>query len=550
MELNLKIKILTLAGLLASMTWGALCSLALSDWTSFRAGGESRVESALPVRWGAETGIAWQHELPGYGQSTPLIFQKRVYVTAVEGTLKEQCMVLCYELGSGEELWRVTLKSANPSPSNYMASRAAPTPIVDEQAVYAFFETGDVVAVDLQGEQLWHRDLTADYGKFDNNHGLGASPAHNAAQLFLNVEHRGPSYLLALDKSSGETAWKVDRNSGSSWSSPIVANCNGSEQVIVSSGGSVTGYSVGEGAQQWTLDGLDGNTVPSPTAIGNKLFIGARLPEFAEEGSVRSNCCIDLSAVGASGPAILWRSEKAVSDYCSPVQAGDVTYFVNKGGILYCVNSQSGELHYVKRLGTDCWGTPIVAGDLVYFFGKDGKTQVIKASAQYELVASNPLWDENDAPKPEHYVEHIGQGHGHGGGYGDKKPESSSAASDTEAGASSSNSSDGAPSRAGRRGSSGGPGGGMMAAMMAGDKNSDGILQADEISADFKPMLARIDTNQDGSLDAAELKAMTESFAVRRADSQAAARDPIVYGAAASDGRIVIRTGTRLYCIQ
>ena len=90
----------------------------------------------------------------------------------------------------------------------------------------------------------------------------------------------------------------------------------------------------------------------------------------------------------------------------------------------------------------------------------------------------------------------------------------------------------------------------MMAAMMAGDKNGDGVLQSDEISADFKPMLPRIDTNQDGSLDAAELKAMAESFAARRADSQAAARDPIVYGAAASEGRIVIRTGTRLYCIQ
>lgn len=89
-----------------------------------------------------------------------------------------------------------------------------------------------------------------------------------------------------------------------------------------------------------------------------------------------------------------------------------------------------------------------------------------------------------------------------------------------------------------------------MAALMAGDKNGDGILQADEISADFKPMLARIDTNKDGSLDAAELKSMIDSFAARRTDSQASARDPIVYGAAASDGKIVIRTGTRLYCIQ
>jgi outer membrane protein assembly factor BamB len=348
----MKMKQLLVTALLALVTLGTFSPTAHSDWTSFRAGGSSHVSGELPTRWSPHEGIAWQLELPGYGQSTPVIFRDYVYVTAVEGTMKEACLVLCYELSSGQELWRLTLKSANPSPSNYMASRAAPTPVVDERGLYAFFETGDVVAVNLHGEKLWHRELTADYGHFDNNHGLGASPAQNATHLFLNIEHRGPSYLIAIDKFSGATTWKVDRGSGSSWSSPIVADVNGDEQVIVSSGGSVAGYNVEDGSQLWLLDGLQGNTVPSPTMMNSKLFIGARLPEFAAEGSVRSNCCIDLSRLGADGPQVLWRAEKAMSDYCSPVQAGAVTYFVNKGGVLYCIDSQSGKLHYVKRLGS------------------------------------------------------------------------------------------------------------------------------------------------------------------------------------------------------
>lgn len=519
--------------MLACCGWGMFNPVALSEWTSFRAGGESHASGDLPTRWNPQEGIAWQLELPGYGQSTPLILNGQVYVTAVEGTMKEECVLLCYELATGKEQWRYEFKSSNPSPSNYMASRAAPTPVVDENGLYAFFETGDVIAINLEGEKIWHRDLTAEYGAFDNNHGLGASPAQNGTHLFLNIEHRGPSYLLAIDKLSGETAWKVDRGSGSSWSSPIVAEANGQEQVIVSSGGSVAGYHVQDGSQLWMLDGLDGNTVPSPTVMGSKLLIGARLPEFAAEGSVRSNCCIDLSKLGQTEPEVLWRAEKAMSDYCSPLQVGDVTYFVNKGGVLYCVDSQSGKLNYVKRLGTDCWGTPIVAGELVYFFGKDGKTQVLKASSEFELIASNQLWEESSPPKPEQYVElaggsHGGGGHGSGGhgGGGDAKADAG----------------DGKPK--------GGPGGGMMAALMSGDANGDGILQAAEISSDFQPMLARVDTNKDGSLDAAEIKAMTESFAARRANSQASARDPIVYGAAAANGAIVIRTGTRLYCIK
>ena len=90
----------------------------------------------------------------------------------------------------------------------------------------------------------------------------------------------------------------------------------------------------------------------------------------------------------------------------------------------------------------------------------------------------------------------------------------------------------------------------MMGMLTAADKNGDGILSAEEIPADFRPMLARIDKNGDGSLDKDEMKAMADSFAARRADSATEARDPIVYGAVASDGKILIRTGTRLYCIQ
>ena len=89
----------------------------------------------------------------------------------------------------------------------------------------------------------------------------------------------------------------------------------------------------------------------------------------------------------------------------------------------------------------------------------------------------------------------------------------------------------------------------MIAAMMKRDTNKDGVLQADEMSPDFRPMLKRVDTNGDGALDQKELAAMAKSFAERRKNSQASSRDPIVYGVAAIPGTIIIRTGTRLYCV-
>ncbi|HBE68084.1 MAG TPA: serine/threonine protein kinase [Planctomycetaceae bacterium] len=508
---------------------------ALADWSSFRNGGSSVADGELPSKWTPDQGIVWQQELPGYGQSTPVVVGKHVYVTSVIGPMKDTCAVLCMSLDDGSEVWRSETPASAKAASNYMASRAAPTPVADENGVYAFFESGDIIAVSSTGDQLWHRNLSEELGKFENNHGLGSSPAQNATHVFINLEHKGPSCLVAIDKSSGKIDWKAERPSGSSWSSPVVVDHADRSLILVSSAGSVSAYDAATGKQFWEIDDLEGNTVPSPTPLGDRLYVGARLPEFAKEGSVRSNCCIELKADGTNAPEIAWRADRAISDYASPVAIGRYVYFINKVGVLTCVDGPTGKTHYRKRLSGECWATPIAAGNHLYCFAKNGSSQIIAAGDEYKLVATNNLWDQKSPPKPETYVETARGGHGHG---------TAGPAAGQHSQASGAKPAEGSPGAARR------PGGGMVAAMMRGDKDGDGNLSADEIPPDFKPMLARIDTNGDGSLDAGELKAMADSFAKRRAGSQASARDPIVYGAVASEGSIVVRTGTRLYCIR
>jgi outer membrane protein assembly factor BamB len=519
-------KLLRRMFLCSCMAISAACTpFANADWPSFRNGGASHTTDALPLKWSSSDGIAWQTELIGYGQSTPVIYGGKIYVTSVEGTMKDNCVLQCLDLKSGKALWRFTLEAANKAASNYAASRAAPTPIVDASGVYAFFESGDVVSVDHAGTKRWHRNLTADYGKFENGHGLGASPAVFDGRLIVNIEHKGPSYLLALDMRSGTTIWKSDRPSSSSWSSPIAATIGDKSMVIVSSAGTVTAYDPITGGQLWQVGGLDGNSVPSPTLHGSKLLVGARLPEFADENSgAPSNCCIDMGSPAKTSPDVVWRAEKVTSDYASPVVSHGCAYYINKAGVVYCLDIETGKTHYAKRLGTQCWGTPIATQDRIYFFGKDGKTLVLKSGPQYEVIATNELWDAANPPKPETYVEAV---------------RSERSTGDTRA----------STGRGGPGGASPN-GGGMLSMLKAADKDGDGILSTDEVPGDFKPMMARIDTNADGRLDESEMKAMAESFAARRANSASEARDPIVYGAVASDGRLVIRTGTRLYCIQ
>jgi len=511
-----------------------------ANWTAFRNGGTSRVVGKLPAEWTPGENIAWQTETDGYGQSAPVIFGDHVIVTSVIGEQKEQCSVTAYSLSGGVQLWQHRFDAAHRGPSNYMMSRAAPTPVVDRNAVYAFFESGDIVAVDLTGKLLWHRDLTAEYGAFQNNHGLGSSPAQTVGLVLLNIEHKGPSLLLALDKQTGKTQWKADRPSGSSWTSPVVAGEASQQQVVVSSSGDLSGYDPQNGRQLWSLEGLEGNSVPSPCAVGEFVFSGARIPEFGSaREAAKSNLCVRITADQAKPYELQWRATKAVSDYASPIVDGEQVYFLNKVGVLYCVDMTSGETIYQRRLRAECWATPIVTDTGVYFFAKDGTTRIVRPGREFEVLATNQLWDPMNPPAPEHYREAKGGGHGHRPASAAKTAIKGGSTVDTA----SAESSDEAKQGGGRSGR-------MLARLMAGDKNKDGILQADELSADFQPMLKRIDTNGDGSLDQAELKAMAESFAKRREGSQAGARDPIVYGVAAVDGAIIIRTGTRLYCVS
>ena len=533
----------------------AMCcggDLSPSVWTEFRNGGSSISSGPLPLTWSPENGIAWQKELSGYGQSSPIIFNGHVFVTSVVGPMKDECQIVCLDLKTGEQVWEWKKNASSRAASNYMASRAAPTPLVDANGVYAFFESGDFVAINPDGSLKWSRSLTEEFGKFENNHGLGTSPTQTTELVIVNIEHKGPSYLLAVDKQTGETRWKADRPSGSSWTSPVVFQQEGKEQVIVSSGGSVSGYSTVDGKQLWSFGGISGNSVPSPTVAGPYLYVGARIPEFGSvEEASQSNLCLRLDSSENPQKEVLWRAKKAVCDYASPVIHGDCVYYLNNVGVLYCVDSLTGETQYTERLGTTCWATPVVSGENVYFFGKDGKTVVIKSGPVFSKVATNLLWDPRNAPAPEFYKEHQSAGHGHGSsGESKRKKDAANAPVAEEKQTGEDEKPETNPPKGESSGRTGGPGGGMMATLMKSDANGDGKISEEELSPDFREMMGRIDLNKDKVLDADELKAMEESFRKRREGSKDSARDPIVYGVAAADGAFVIRTGTRLFCVR
>jgi outer membrane protein assembly factor BamB len=375
---------------------------ATQAWPGFRGKGDSvSVARGLPVQWSERENIAFKVALPGYGQSSPVVWNGRVFVTAVDGSEREKGFVLALDAKSGKELWRHEFMPTQKAKWSGMISRAAPTPVVDATAIYAFFEAGDVIALSHDGKPLWSRSLVKDYGEFKNNHGLGSSPAQTDDAVVILVDHQGPSYLVALDKKTGQNRWKTDRPSRSSWTSPVVARHGKQQQVIVSSNGAAAGYDAGSGKLLWEIDGLSGNTLPSACVAGDLVLIGAGTSRKGDSGqkSARSNCCLRLiDKDGKPGCEVTWSAAKAVANYASPLAHRGYAYFVNGSGVAFCIDMATGKECYAERIDGTCWATPIGAGEHVYFFGRNGRTTVLKSGPTFEQVASNPLWDAEPEP--------------------------------------------------------------------------------------------------------------------------------------------------------
>ena len=379
----MKTKNLMLAALLCT---SAPSFVFASNWTGFR--GESFSHSdaeGLPQRWSEDTGIEWRVTFPGEGQSSPVVWGDRIFVTSIEGPQKETLWVHCVSMETGALLWSEKFASSFEEENTDYVSKAAPTPLVDGEGLYVFFESGDLIAMTHGGSLVWHRDLVSDYGPFLGNHGIGGSPAQTEEGVILSVDHDGPSYIAMFSKADGETLWKTGRDNSTAWSSPaIYQNTNGVSEILVSSGGSVDGYRVQDGRRLWTYGAVEGNNVPSVSVDNSVAVIGSR-----ERGS---NQAIQIRHAEAEvSVEQLWAADRVTSTFGSPLVADGRAYFVNRVGVVTCVDLHTGEELFEERLAQSNWASPLAAKNALYFFGDKGVTTVLAPESEFKVLAENSI---------------------------------------------------------------------------------------------------------------------------------------------------------------
>ena len=225
-----------------------------------------------PVEWSEEKNIRWKTAIPGAGHASPVLWGDYLYVqTAVGGAVdslldapKYEYKLLALNRHSGEVAWQKTVREAFPAEDSHhrTATFASNTGISDGEHLYAFFGSQGLYCFDFEGDLKWEKDL----GDMRTRHsfGEGSSPAIHGNTLVINWDHEGDSFIVALDKRSGEELWRKERNEPTSWSTPLIVESDGKRQVIVSASGKTRSYDLNTGEVIWECSGLGANVIPTP----------------------------------------------------------------------------------------------------------------------------------------------------------------------------------------------------------------------------------------------------------------------------------------------
>lgn len=377
--------------------------LRAENWPAWRGAdgtGISR-EKKLPVRWDATTNIRWKVALPEPCNSTPIIWENRIFLTQGLEEGKRRVLI-ALDRRTGKELWRQEMPCAVEETSHRQNPPCSASPVTDGKLVYAYFASAGVAAYDFEGKEVWRRDL----GPVLHRWGNGGSPVLYKDLLILFHGPGVPSSLMAFNKTNGETVWKSDEvgiNSPifGSWSTPAIVRVGDRDELIMPLPGEMIGgvglfkaYDPASGKVLWQCDGL-GNEVYAMPIFGaeNDLIVGI-------SGHNGPTVAIKPGGSGdVTGTHRLWSATAQIPQRigCGVIHDG-LLFLANANGVAECLVARTGEPVWKERVGGDLWGSMLLAGDKLYVTNLEGDTFVLRAGSKFELLAKNSIGEPTYAP--------------------------------------------------------------------------------------------------------------------------------------------------------
>lgn len=377
-----------------------LCSASMraGDWPAWRGptGQGHSDEKNVPLKWGGKDNlnIKWKIDLPGPGNSTPIVWKDRVFLTQANksGSVRS---LSCFARGDGKKLWQkdVAYDQKEQNWSDFPYANASPA--TDGERVVVSYGSAGMFCYDLDGKELWGR---TDLGKFQHAFGNAASPVLHGdlCILWAGVNERGRNYLLAVDKKTGKTEWEKDESFGS-WGTPLVAKVGGKDQLLIGQArdvknapeakwGYLKGFDPKTGKELWKCQGLSSFNYTSPL-YANGIAV-------AMSGYGGSALAVKLGGSGDITSDRLWLHPTNTQRVGSGVIVGDHVYQVDENGVPKCYELKTGEEVWKQKRGprpTVTWGSIVHADGRLYVLMRNGETLVFAASPKYELLTVNAL---------------------------------------------------------------------------------------------------------------------------------------------------------------
>ena len=338
--------------------------------------------------WSPATSVKWRVQLPGTGNSSPIVWGDRIYVTTAQQR-GARLSLLALNRADGRVLWESVVPQDGVEHVHQKNGHASATPVTDGRMIYASFGRHGLVGFDLAGKIVWHHR----FGAIDNYHGPAGSPVLYKDRLFLYQDHSGASgqraFVAAFDAKTGKVLWETPRSETVGWGTPVVITVGTRDELVVNSQRRVAAYDPASGRELWTVRGMTFEVIPTPV-VGDGLV-------FASSGRAGPTYAIRPGGNGdVTSTHVAWNTPKGSPFVPSPLVHDGLLYLINDmQSILTVYEAKTGALVYQGRLGVaqreGFSASPVVVNGEVFFTNDDGETFVVKAGREFRLLHTNTL---------------------------------------------------------------------------------------------------------------------------------------------------------------
>jgi len=371
-----------------------------------------------PTSWDDKKNVRWVAAIPGKGSATPIVWGDQVFVVTAVNTNRagkaedlaridpkferkteapsnyHEFHVMSFDRQTGKLRWKLLAATRVPHEGHHPThSYAAGSPTTDGKRLYVSFGSFGIYAYDLDGKQLWSRDL----GRMVTRLGWGeaVAPVIHGDSLLLNWDQEANSKVICLDAATGKTKWEMPRDEKTSWNTPLVVEHKGTTQVILNGTTRVRSYDLATGKELWTCAGMTVNAIPSPVASEGVVHVLS-----GYRGAYGVAVSLDARGEVSEGSGLIWKHTKGTPYVPSPLLSnGRLWFTASNTNLLTILETKTGKvIKEQERLpARSFYASPVAAAGRVYFVDQEGTTLVYKEGDKPELLETNKLSDPIDA---------------------------------------------------------------------------------------------------------------------------------------------------------